>query len=129
MFYLLLTCLWFWPWYAIWPLALAPMLPSGYAARLAQIFGVAALSKALAFGPLYAWHQSPSHDWIWQQERLGPTVMAAPLFYATYGLLATSIQKLQQRLRPSDAGQGAAPPAFAMLPARDRYHQRSDHGD
>ncbi len=100
MFYLMVACLWFWPWYAIWPLALLPLLPPGHLPRLAQIFGVAALSKALIWNPLLTWDQSPLHDWIWQQVRLGPAVMALPLAYSLYAIFESGLTRIQVRLLP-----------------------------
>lgn len=81
MFYLLITCLWFQSWYAIWPLGLAALLPPGHAARLAALFGYVALAKPLAFEPLWLW-QRPLPPKAWRELRLGPALMALPILYA-----------------------------------------------
>jgi hypothetical protein len=80
MFYLLLTCLWFQQWYALWPLGLAALLPPGHAARLAALFGYIALSKQLIFEPLFLWTY-PLPPKSWREFRLGPAVLAVPWLY------------------------------------------------
>ena len=57
VFYLLLTCLWFQNWYAVWPLALAALFPPGYEMRLAVLLGYAGLAKPLIFEPLWLWQR------------------------------------------------------------------------
>ena len=83
MFYLLVTCLWFQHWYAIWPLGVAALLPPGHAARLGALFGFAALAKPLVFGPLWLWIR-PLPPQGWREVRLGPAVLALPWLYALY---------------------------------------------
>ncbi len=85
MFYLLLTCLWFQQWYAVWPLALAALLPPGHAARLAALFGYTALSKGLIFAPLLLW-QRPLPPQVWRETLLGPLVMAIAWGYAVFAI-------------------------------------------
>lgn len=80
MFYLLLTCLWFQQWYAVWPLGVAALLPPGHAARLAAFFGAVAMSKQLIFEPLWLWER-PLPPKAWREVRLGPAVLAAPWLY------------------------------------------------
>jgi hypothetical protein len=88
MFYLLLTCLWFQSWYAVWPLGLAALLPPGHAARLGALFGYATLSKPLIFGPLWLWPR-PLPPKIWRELRLGPAVLALPWLYTLFVLWRT----------------------------------------
>jgi hypothetical protein len=88
MFYLLLTCLWFQSWYAIWPLGIAALLPRGHSARLGALFGFAALSKPLIFGPLWLWTR-PLPPRIWRESRLGPAVLALPWLYVLFALWRT----------------------------------------
>lgn len=83
MFYLLLTCPWFQSWYAIWPLALAALLPPGHLARLGALFGFVALSKSLIFAPMFLWIR-PLPPKMWRELRLGPTVLVIPWLYALY---------------------------------------------
>jgi hypothetical protein len=49
LFYLLVTCLWFQPWYAIWPVALAALLPDSMIARGAIVLSLAAAFKMPIF--------------------------------------------------------------------------------
>ena len=92
MFYLLITCLWFQNWYAVWPLGLAALLPPGHEARLAALFGYAALAKPLLFEPLWLW-QRPLPSKAWRELRLGPAVLLLSWLYALAAWL-------QQRLPP-----------------------------
>jgi hypothetical protein len=78
MFYLLFTCLWFQQWYAVWPLGLVPLLPSGHLVWLGVSYGFAVLAKPLIFEPLWLWpYLSPDRSWL--EPRLGPAVLALPL--------------------------------------------------
>jgi hypothetical protein len=80
MFYLLLTCLWLQPWYALWPLALAAILPPGHAARLAALFGYVILTKPLLFEPMWLYiRPMPSH--AFRELRMGPAVLFLPWLY------------------------------------------------
>jgi hypothetical protein len=83
MFYLLLTCSWFQSWYAIWPLALAALLPPGHLARLGTLFGFAALAKPLVFAPMFLWIR-PLPPKAWRELRLGPMVLVIPWLYALF---------------------------------------------
>lgn len=85
MFYLLLTCLWFQSWYAVWPLGIAAVLPPGHAARLGALFGFAVLSKPVFFGPHVLWRR-PLPPAIWREVRLGPSVLALPWLYALFAI-------------------------------------------
>ena len=88
MFYLLLTCLWFQSWYAVWPLGIAAVLPPGHAARLGALFGFAVLSKPVLFGPLLLWRR-PLPPALWRELRLGPAVLALPWLYALFAIWHT----------------------------------------
>ena len=88
VFYLLLTCLWFQNWYAVWPLALAALFPPGYEVRLAVLLGYAGLAKPLIFEPLWLW-QRPLPPKPWRELRLGPAVLILPWPYALYAWVRT----------------------------------------
>ena len=88
VFYLLLTCLWFQNWYAVWPLALAALLPPGFEVRLAVLLGYAGLAKPLIFEPLWLW-QRPLPPKAWRELRLGPAMLALPWVYALYAWAKT----------------------------------------
>jgi hypothetical protein len=92
MFYLLLTCLWFQSWYAIWPLGIAALLPPGHSARLGALFGFTALSKPLIFGPLWLWIR-PLPPGVWRESRLGPAVLVLPWLYALFALWHTRCRR------------------------------------
>lgn len=77
MFYLLFTCLWFHPWYAVWPLSLVPLLSPGPLSWLGVSFGFAVLAKPLVFEPMWLWI-TPFPARSWRELRLGPTVLAVP---------------------------------------------------
>jgi hypothetical protein len=85
IFYLLLTCLWFQQWYAVWPLGLIPLLEAGHFVWLGVTFSFAVLAKPLIFEPLWLWpHPSPDRSWL--ELRLGPAVLALPWFLALVAL-------------------------------------------
>jgi rSAM/selenodomain-associated transferase 1 len=88
MFYLLVTCLWFQSWYAVWPLGIAAVLPPGHAARLGALFGFAVLSKPVLFGPHLLWRR-PLPPALWRELRLGPSVLALPWLYALFAIWHT----------------------------------------
>ena len=88
MFYLLITCLWFHQWYAVWPLAVAALLPPGHAPRLAALFSYTALIKPLMLGPLLFW-QRPLPLPVVRETLLGPIVMSLAWLYAAHALWDT----------------------------------------
>jgi hypothetical protein len=88
MAYLLLTCLWFHQWYAVWPLAVAALLPPGHAPRLAALFSYTALIKPLIMGPLLFW-QKPLPPQVLRETLLGPIVMSLAWLYAAFALWDT----------------------------------------
>jgi hypothetical protein len=95
-FYLLCTCLWFQPWYAVWPLGLAAILPPGHAARLAALFGYAALSKQLIFEPLWLWMR-PLPPKPWRELRLGLAVLAIPWLYVIGWWISRQVHRYTDR--------------------------------
>ena len=101
MFYLLITCLWFQNWYAVWPLALAALLPPGHEARLAVLFSFAALAKPLLFEPLWLW-QRPLPPKPWRELRLGPAVMLLPWLYVLYAWLQPRLPRRSRAPRAAN---------------------------
>jgi hypothetical protein len=77
IFYLLVTCLWFNPWYSVWLLGLAALLPAGLLQGLAIWIGYTGLSKTLVAGPLVFLKQ-PLDPLPWLELRLTVGVMALP---------------------------------------------------
>ena len=117
MFYLLLTCLWFQTWYAVWPLGIAALLPPGHAARLGALFGYAVLTKTLIFGPWWLWIR-PLPSRFWREIRLGPAVLAVPWLYALFALWH-SRRKRQARQKGKQRGaQENAPMTTGKHPQR-----------
>ncbi len=49
LFYLLVTCLWFQPWYGVWPVALAALMPDGMITRGGIVLSLAAVFKMPIF--------------------------------------------------------------------------------
>jgi hypothetical protein len=88
MFYLLIGCLWFQQWYAIWVLGFAALLSPGHAARWGALFSYSAQTKVLIFAPLLLWVQ-PLPPLSVRETRLGPLVMSIAWAYAAYGLFTT----------------------------------------
>jgi hypothetical protein len=84
-FYLLVTCLWFQQWYAIWPLTVAALLPPGHTPRLAVLFSYAAMSKHLIFGPLLFWPR-PRPPRTELELVFGPAILLIPWLYALLAL-------------------------------------------
>lgn len=99
MFYLLLTCLWFQSWYAVWPLGIAALLAPGHTVRLGILLGCAALSKPLIFGPMWLWIR-PLPTRIWRELRLGPAVLAAPWLYTLFAIWHTRREQRAKDERP-----------------------------
>jgi hypothetical protein len=86
MFYLLLTVPWFHPWYAVWAIGLAALLPMGHSVRLAILFSFAVLSKLLIFAPQLLWIARPPEVARFNEVLLGPLVLVLPWLYALYAL-------------------------------------------
>jgi hypothetical protein len=96
MFYLLIACLWFQQWYAIWPLGFAALLSPGHSARLGALFSYTAQTKPLIFAPLFLWVRplppaSAIEPWF------GPLVMAIAWAYAAFAIWAAFKQSRSKR--------------------------------
>lgn len=87
LFYLLFTCFWFQQWYALWPLALAAILPEGATARLAVLLSYAALWKTIIFDYfLYRGGSLPPR--VWRESLLGPATLGLAWLYTAYAAIA-----------------------------------------
>jgi hypothetical protein len=96
IFYLLITCLWFQQWYALWPLGFAALLSPGHAARLGALVSYTAQTKPLIFGPLFLWIRplppaSAIEPW------LGPLVMSIAWAYTAYAIWTVFRQRRVMR--------------------------------
>jgi hypothetical protein len=98
IFYLLVTCLWFQQWYAVWPLTMAALLPPGHAPRLAVLFSYAAMSKHLIFGPLLFW-TLPRPPRARLELLFGPVVLMIPWLYALLALWLVRRTKSHHEVR------------------------------
>ena len=92
LFYLLVACLWFQPWYAIWPLALAVLLPESTVVYLALLLTYTSGWKSIYLD----YFISPAHlgrPSAMQETFLGPAVMAFPWLYALLAVLRTLLAR------------------------------------
>jgi len=77
-FYLMLTCLWFQQWYALWLIGLAPLL-SERPRRLALLIGFWVVTKQLVFGPhLNSKIYYHPENAIWLEPILAISVLGVP---------------------------------------------------
>lgn len=86
-FYLLAADQFFWPWYTIWLIALAPLVRDRHLRILALIFGFAALSKDF-LSYLGADGSLPTIPQPWMEIWLTVRIMLIPWAYAIYVLIA-----------------------------------------
>lgn len=85
-FYLLVTCLWFQQWYAIWLISLAPLLPVS-SVRFALVFGFWVMTKQLIFVQMILPFMSQHPNTIiWWEPLLALIVIGVPWIYALLGL-------------------------------------------
>jgi len=87
LFYLLFVCLWFQQWYAIWPLALAAILPEGAPARTAVLLSYAALWKTIIFD-FFLYRGGPLPSRLWRETLLGPATLGIAWLYTAYTSIA-----------------------------------------
>jgi hypothetical protein len=92
LFYLLVTCLWFQPWYAIWPLALAAILPEGALARTAVLLSYAVVWKTVIFDFVIA-RGGPLPPRPVRESIIGPATLGIVWLYAAYALIADGISR------------------------------------
>jgi hypothetical protein len=82
-YYLLFTCLWFQPWYTVWPLALAALLPEGAFSRLIVLLSYSALWKSIIFDfVLYTGGPLPPR--LWRETWLPIITLGLPWLYVLY---------------------------------------------
>jgi hypothetical protein len=83
LFYLLFTCLWFQPWYALWPLALAALLPEGAMARTIVLLSYAAAWKTIIFS-FFLHPGGPLPPLAWRESVLGPATLGVAWLYLAF---------------------------------------------
>ncbi len=84
--YLLFACLWFQPWYTIWPLALAAVLPEGAVARTVVLLSYAAAWKPIVFDFLI-YRNGPLPPVAWRETWLAPATLGLVWLYVAYRII------------------------------------------
>jgi hypothetical protein len=102
VFYLLFTCLWFQPWYVVWPLSLAAILPEGAAGRLVVLLSGLASWKTIIFNFLLP-ANGPLPPRTWRETILGPATLGIAWLYAGYAVLTAWWHHRRTRGAPSGA--------------------------
>ncbi len=116
LFYLLVTCLWFQPWYVIWGVALAALLPESGLTRATIFFSMMSNWKMVIFD-YYIVHGAPlppfvRREWPLTALTLGPT-------WAFFIYEARRVQSLPRRLVQRLRG-APAPAAATLVAERER---------
>jgi hypothetical protein len=102
LFYLLFACLWFQPWYTVWPLALAAILPEGAVGRTVVLLSYSAAWKTIIFD-FFLYRGGPLPPQIWRETWLGPATLGV-----VWGYVAYRIARRAWRERGTPAPQPAA---------------------
>ncbi len=95
LFYLLFTCPWFQPWYSLWPLALAAILPEGAVARTVVLLSYAAAWKTIIFDD-FVYTGGPLPPKAWREMLLGPITLGVAWFYVAYRTVHTWRRRRRQ---------------------------------
>ncbi len=117
LFYLLVACLWFQAWYAVWPVAIAALLPDGALTRGALLLSLAATWKMPLFEfVLVPGTVLPPRDWREWRITLGTLGTAWALFVYQFAKLRITrrygARVARDRQAPrAGANQDAADPA------------------
>ena len=94
LFYLLFTCLWFQPWYALWPLALAALLPEGALGRAIVLLSYSAVWKTIFFNfVLFPGPRLPPR--VQREAILAPATLGLTWLYAGYAYLRAQLCKVK----------------------------------
>jgi hypothetical protein len=97
LFYLLIACLWFQAWYALWPLALAALLPEGAVARTIVLLSYAAAWKTVVFS-FFLYRGGPLPSRLWRESLLGPITLGLAWLYVAYRLVLSGRRRVRPRL-------------------------------
>jgi hypothetical protein len=92
LFYLLVAALWFQPWYTLWPLALAAILPEGVMGRTAVLLSYAALWKAIIFDFILV-RMGSLPPLLWRETWLGPATLGIVWLYSAYALIRNEVTR------------------------------------
>lgn len=106
IFYLLITCLWFQPWYTIWPLALAALLPDTMLSRGSIVVMIAGALKMPVFD--FAMRVRPGHVPPLASRELQVTLgtMSIAWLYFAYHLARSKIAQPIRHFRWAQAEPG-----------------------
>ncbi len=99
LFYLLFTCLWFQSWYAIWPLALAALLPEGETGRIAVLLSYSALWKTIIFD-FFLYTGGPLPPRVWRESMLGPATLGVTWLYGLYAAVRKLLRAYRRLIVP-----------------------------
>lgn len=83
LFYLLVSCLWFQPWYLIWPLALSALLPDGTAQRGTVLFSFIATWKMPLFDFVIV-GKGPLPSYAQRELQITLAILSIPWLYFLY---------------------------------------------
>jgi hypothetical protein len=111
LFYLLVACLWFQPWYALWPLALAALLPESTVVYLAVLLAYAASWKSI-YLDFFISPYPLSVPAARVEALLAPAVLGVPWLYAALAV----VRQLLSRRAETPALPVLPPPSAAPLP-------------
>ncbi len=101
IFYLLLAVTWLWPWYSLWPIALAALMPAGWEMLLALAMAFSFSLRPFVYATLVLRkHLVTTPRWL--ELRLGPAVMGAAWLTAG-GILVASVASRLRRGRRAGA--------------------------
>ena len=92
LFYLLVSDLWFQPWYVIWPLALAAVLPDGIVSRGAHVLAFASMMKMPIFDFVLV-RGGPLPPVSWREWPLTIGTLFAPWFYFLFHLVKRIVRR------------------------------------
>ena len=108
LFYLLFTCLWFQPWYALWPLALAALLPEGTLGRTIVLLSYAVAWKAIFFD-FFIFRSGALPPLAWREMLLAPATLGLNWFYLGLRMLRGAWNKRAGWRFPPTSGLAVEP--------------------
>jgi hypothetical protein len=106
-FYIVVTCLWYQPWYSLWLVALVPLVQNRYASIVGIVAGFAAMGKHFIWVPLLLWKPSPAMPAPWPAIWLAIGIHSPVWIAALYGIWRT-YRKVQEE--PVTAAEQALQP-------------------
>ncbi|MCZ7574852.1 MAG: hypothetical protein M5U01_40390 [Ardenticatenaceae bacterium] len=109
LFYLLAAIAWFQPWYAIWPLALAALLPDGPLRPVSLLLTFAVTWKAPLFEYVLAPPGKPLPTARWWEGRLFPIILGPVWLVWILDLASWMAARLPPAGRRAGPGAGAVP--------------------